>query len=84
MVVVVKVSPVDRDLCSRAAHLDLPVLCPPLLAAVLPTNKSPWLAGCYLSDVNLRIGFRSIIPDENLTLTFQPCPTMNCEGTKFI
>ena len=72
VVVVVKVSPVDRDLCSRAAHLDLPVLCPPqpLLAAVLPTNKSPWLAGCYLSDVNLNIGHWPIIPDKSLTLTF--------------
>ena len=72
MVVVVKVSPVDRDLCSRAAHLDLPVLCPPqpLLAAVLPTNKSPWLAGCYLLDGNLKIGLRSVIPDESVTLKF--------------
>ena len=72
VVVVGKVSPVDRDLCSRAAHLDLPVLCPPqpLLAAVLPTNKSPWLAGCYLLDGNLKIGLRSVIPDESFTLTF--------------
>ena len=72
VVVVVKVSPVDRDLCSRAAHLDLPVLCPPqpLLAAVLPTNKSPWLAGCYLSDGNLKIGHYSVIPDMSLTVTF--------------
>ena len=51
MVVVVKVSPVDRDLCSRAAHLDLPVLCPPRLLLSCPPIRAPGLqvATCQMA-----------------------------------